>query len=274
MVTGRGLLESPRWHDGRLYFSDWSAHEVLALGADGACDIVAQVESLPLCMDFRPDGRMLILSVVDELLLQLEPDGSLTTSADLAGVARGWNDIVVDGRGNAYLNGAGFNPMTGEPPAPGHVTLVTPDGVACKVGDGLSFPNGMAVTADNTTLIVAESYAKRLTAFDIAADGSLSNQRVWADLGDGVPDGICIDAENAVWFADVPNKRCSRVSEGGEVRQTVTLDRGGFACMLGGPERTTLFVVGAEWRGMKEMVAPGSGRVYATEVTVPGAGWP
>src|SRR2546423_13139329 len=143
--------------------------------------------------------------------------------------------------------------MAGEDFAPGIVALVTPDGSARQVADGIAFPNGMLVTPDDSTLIVAESYAKRLTAFDIAADGGLSNRRVWADLGDGVPDGICMDAENAVWYADVPNERCVRVREGGEVLQTIELDRGCFACALGGPERRTLYVTANQWRGTEHM---------------------
>jgi sugar lactone lactonase YvrE len=144
------------------------------------------------------------------------------------------------------------------------------------VADDIAFPNGMAVTGDNSTLIVADSYRHNLAAFDISADGGLSGRRIWADLGEGTPDGICLDEQNAVWYADVPNQRCVRVAEGGAVLQTVGLDRGGFACALGGPGRTTLLIVAAEWRGMTEsqMVAPGSGRVLATEVDVPGAGWP
>jgi len=145
-----------------------------------------------------------------------------------------------------------------------------------QVADDIAFPNGMAVTADNSTLIVADSYRHNLVAFDIGADGTLSNRRIWADLGDGVPDGICADEQNAVWYADVPNQRCVRVARGGRILRTVGLDRGGFACMLGGPRRTTLFVVAATWQGMteSEMVAPGSGQVLAVDVDVPGAGWP
>ena len=157
----------------------------------------------------------------------------------------------MDGRGNAYVNNIGFDFPGGEF-APGTIALVTPDGSARQVADGVAFPNGMAVTPDNSTLIVAESYGNKLTAFDIAADGSLSNRRVWADLGDGVPDGICLDAENAVWYADVPNKRCVRVREGGEVLQTIELDRGCFACMLGGADGRTLFMMATEWRGPDE----------------------
>src|SRR5262249_42216112 len=137
---------------------------------------------------------------------------------------RGWNEIVVDGRGNTYVNGCGFDLLAGEAFAPGIVALVTPEGVARQVADGIAFPNGMAVTPDNSTLIIAESYGQKLTAFDIATDGGLANRRVWADLDGGVPDGICLDAGNAIWYGDVPHKRCVRVREGGEVLQTIDLD--------------------------------------------------
>jgi sugar lactone lactonase YvrE len=274
LLTGRGLVESPRWHGDRLYFSDWSAGEVLATDLAGRSEVVAQVKSLPLCTAWLPDGRMLIVSSPDGRLLQLEPDGALTMYADLG--KPGWNDIVADGRGHAYVNGAGFNPMAGEEFAPGSVFLATADGSVRQVAGDIAFPNGMAVTADNSTLIVADSYRHQLVAFDIGADGGLSGRRVWADLGDGVPDGICADAQDAVWYADVPGRRCVRVGEGGKVLQTVELDRGGFACTLGGPARTTLFIVAAQWQGMTaaEMVAPGSGQVLAVDVEVPGAGWP
>jgi sugar lactone lactonase YvrE len=144
------------------------------------------------------------------------------------------------------------------------------------VADDIAFPNGMAVTADNSTLIVADSYRHDLVAFDIGADADLSGRRIWAHVGDGVPDGICTDEQNAVWYADVPNQRCVRVAEGGAVLQTVELDRGAFACALGGPRGTTLFIVAAAWQGMteSEMVTPGSGQVLAVDVGVPGAGWP
>ena len=274
LLTGRGLVESPRWHGDRLYISDWSAGEVLAVGLEGHYEVIARVRSLPLCTAWRPDGRLLIVSSPDGRLLRREHDGSLVTHADLG--RPGWNDIVVDGRGNAYVNGAGFNPVAGEESRPGSVHLVAADGTVRQVAGDIAFPNGMAVTADNSTLIVADSYRHQLVAFDIGADGGLSGRRVWADLGEGVPDGICADAQGAVWYADVPNKRCVRVAAGGAVLQAVELDRGGFACVLGGPERATLFIVAAEWRGMteSEMVTPGSGRVLAVDVEVPGAGWP
>ena len=271
LVTGRGLVESPRWHDDRLYFSDWSSGEVIAVDLTGVTEVVARVASLPLCTAFLPDGRLLVVSSPDGRLLRREADGSLVTHADLG--RPGWNDIVVDGRGNAYVNGADFDPRAGDRPRPGFVVLATPDGAVRRVADDIAFPNGMAVTPDNGTLIVADSYRHQLVAFTIGGDGGLSGRRVWADLGRGTPDGICVDAAGAVWYADVPNQWCRRVAEGGAVLRTVELDRDGFACALGGD---TLFVVAAQWRGMTEAepVTPGSGQVLAVPVDVPGAGWP
>jgi sugar lactone lactonase YvrE len=264
--------EAPRWHDGRLWFTDMGAGQVLAADLTGNSEIVAQVRTLGL--GFLPDGRLLIVSSGDKALLRRESDGSLVTHADLSGLARGhWNDLVVDGRGNAYVNDIGFD-FPGGAFAPGIVALVSPDGSARQVADGLAFPNGMAVTPDNSTLIVAESYGARLTAFDIAPDGSLSNQRVWAELPNGHPDGICLDAEGAVWYSDVPAKRCVRVCEGGEVLQSVELDRGCFACALGGADRRTLFMMAAEFSGTAGMAGTRTGQVRTVEAPAPGAGWP
>ena len=173
------------------------------------------------------------------------------------------------------MNGAGFNPLAGEKPAPGVIWLVRPDGTSRQVGGGIAFPNGMAITPDDSTLIVADSYTNKLVAFDITADGNLSNQRNWAQLGEGNPDGICLDAEGAVWYADVPHKHCVRVREGGEMLQTIALDRGGFSCMLGGAEGKTLFIATAQWPGMDKMIgAPRAGQIVMTQVSVPHAGRP
>jgi len=275
LATGLLLGESPRWHDGRLWFADWGAQELIAIDLAGTREVIGKVPSFPFSFDWLPDRQLLIVSARDRLLLRREADGRQVTYADLSRLSdHPWNEIVVDGRGNAYVNNIGFRFPGGEF-APGIVALVTPDGSARQVADGVAFPNGMVVTPDNATLILAESYGKKLTAFDIAADGSLSNRRIWADLAGGAPDGICLDAEMAVWYSDVPNKRCVRVREGGQVLQTIDLDRGCFACMLGGANGTTLFLLAAEWRGaanMREMAR--TGQLLSAQAPAPHAGWP
>jgi sugar lactone lactonase YvrE len=183
-----------------------------------------------------------------------------------------WNDVVVDGRGNVYVNNIGFEFPEGEF-APGLVALVTPDGQARTVADDLAFPNGMAVSPDGRTLIVAESYGQRLTAFEIRPDGSLAGRRTWAEVEDH-PDGICLDAEGAVWYGDVGNRRCVRVSEGGRVRQVVDLDQGCFACVLGGPDRRTLFMVTNAWADGGEEGGRPLGSVLSITAPAPGAGRP
>jgi sugar lactone lactonase YvrE len=274
LLSGLAYVESPRWHDDRLWFAHWGAGEVVAVNLDGVREVVGSgPPGLGWSIGWLPDGRLL---VTGEALMRREPDGSMLQHADLSALSDDWNEIVVDGRGNIYVNGrCDFDPGEGDPP--GIIALVTPDGSVRQVADAIAFPNGMVVTADNSTLIVAESFAGRLTAFDIAADGSLSNRRPWAQLGDGVPDGICIDAEGAVWYGDVPNQRCVRVREGGEVLQTVELDRGCFACALGGPDGRTLFILAAEWRGIEKLdqtLAARTGRVLTIPAPLPGAGWP
>jgi sugar lactone lactonase YvrE len=267
LLTGLAMGESPRWHQNRLWFSDWGAQEIVAVDVDGHSEVAVRVPfGLPFCIDWLPDGQLVVVSGREGLLLRKEEDGTLVTHADLRGLSDGvWNEIVVDGRGNTYINGG-----------PGIIALVSANGSVRQVADSIAFPNGMAVTPDNSTLIIAESHGKKLTAFDIAADGSLSRRRVWADLH-GYPDGICLDAEGAVWYADVPNKCCVRVREGGDVVQSIKVDRGCFACMLGGPHRKTLFIVATEWHGMEkipEVAGARTGRVLTFQVYTPGAGWP
>ena len=268
LLSGIAMGESPRWHRNRLWFSDWGAQEILAIDTQGRSEVVVRTPfELPFCIDWLPDGRLLIVAGRESRVVRREHDGSLVTHVDLRDISNQfWNEIVVDGRGNTYVNGG-----------PGIIALVTAAGSVRQVADGIAFPNGMAITPDNRILIIAESHGKKLSAFDVDSDGALSNRRAWADLGAGVPDGICIDAENAVWYADVPNKRCVRVREGGEVLQTIDLDRGGFACMLGGSDRRTLFIVTAEWRGMdkiQEVAKARTGQVLTIEAPAPGAGWP
>jgi sugar lactone lactonase YvrE len=262
LLDGLRVGESPRWRDGRLWLCHWGAGEVLAVDAAGAAEVVARVDTtIPFSIDWLPDGRLLIVSGPERRLLDYADLGELP--------ATGFNEIVVDGRGNAYVNGGfGFE-------GPWLIAVVTPDGAAREVADGVAFPNGMAVTPDDSTLIVAESYGRCLTAFDIAPDGGLTNRRVWADCGDGVPDGICLDEEGAVWYADVPNRRCVRVREGGEVLDTVQLDRGCFACMLGGDDGRSLFILAAEWLGPARMFdGPPTGQVVVTRAPAAHAGRP
>jgi sugar lactone lactonase YvrE len=272
LVEGVVFGESPRWHDGRLWFSDWGANQVIALNADGSHEVVVSIPSFPMCIDFLPDGRLLVVDSAQRRLLRREPDGSLVEHADLSLVSsKPWNDIVVDQRGNAYVNNIGFDFPGGEF-APGTVVVVTSDGTVVPVADDLAFPNGMAITPDGTTLIVAESYAKRLTAFEIGRDGALANRRVWAETPDDHPDGICLDAEGALWYADVGNQHCVRVREGGDVIASVDLDRGAFACALSREQNPRLFVVGQKWGGPNS--AKPTGQVVAFPAAAPGAGWP
>lgn len=283
LLRGQGLLESPRWRAGRMWVADWTAGLIRTVDDAGQARTVVEHRSLPLCFDFLPDsaaGDGLILTSSSLLaLLRLSADGTLSRYADLSALsAHGPNDIVIDGRGNTYVNNVNFDFAAGPPagdPAPGFVALAT-EGSARIVADDLAFPNGMAVTADNSTLIVAESYRHRLTAFDIGIDGSLSNRRVWADVGEHSPDGICLDRAGAAWYADVGAACCVRVRQGGEVLDHLQLDRGAFACMLGGNDCCTLFVVAAHWPGPQHLRdhTDWDGTVFAVRSAVPGAGWP
>ncbi|HSS68412.1 MAG TPA: SMP-30/gluconolactonase/LRE family protein [Nocardioidaceae bacterium] len=281
VASGFGLVESPRWHDGRLWFSDWTAGEIRRLGDDGSSEVAVRHESLPLCFDFQPDGTMLVVSSAQRKLLRLTGDGELVEHADLEPLSRGGaNDIVVDGRGNAYVNShdapMGTMAADGEK-ATGRVYLVPAVGQPRLVADDLDFPNGMAITADNATLIVAESYRHRLTAFAIGPDGDLGERRVFAALPERCPpDGISIDAEGAVWVADVPNQSCFRFAEGGALLEEHVLDRGAFACVLGGQDGNVLYAVGSQWPGMQDLAdfRDWDGTVWSTPVTSARAGWP
>lgn len=272
-MDGITFGESPRWRDGRLWFSDWAAGTVFSVAADGSYTVEAQVDSFPLCIDFLPDGTLLLVSSADRRVLRRTHDGMLEFHADLSPVStKPWNDIVVDGRGNAYVNNTGFDFPGGEY-APGLIARVTVDGTVTTVADDLAFPNGMALTSDGATLIVAESYAERLTAYDVAEDGTLSGRRVWADTPGDHPDGICLDTEGTVWYADVGNKHCVRVDDRGEALATVDLDRGAFACALSRGVQPKLFVVGQDWAG-PDAVGGATGQVVCCPAPAPGAGHP
>ena len=262
LLTDIVMGESARWHEGHLWFCDWGAGEVIRL-VDDKAEVVGRMRGLPFCIDWLPGGDLLILDGPGAALLR-----SAKPFADLSGIdgAHPWNDIATDSRGNAFVNNIGYD-FPGGAPAPGLIAVVTPDGAARQVADGLLFPTGMAVTADDTTLIVAESHAGRLTAFDIDPDGSLGNRRVWAELPSAAPDGICLDASGAVWYADVPHRQCVRVREGGEILETVAFDLGAFDCALSGD--AVLYTVTADYTDPAAMFTSRTGRLVATPVSVP-----
>jgi sugar lactone lactonase YvrE len=272
LLTDLAMGESARWHGGRFWCSDWVAGEVLATDVAGPRagdrEVVARSTSFPFCFDWLPDGQMLVTGARG--LERLAPDGSLVPHVELTGLSSyGWNEVIVDRRGNAYVNNVNFE-VSGQPDmevgsTSGLIAVVTPDGDARLVAEGLAFPNGMAILPDGATLVVAESFASRLTAFDIDADGGLSNRRAWADVA---ADGISVDREGAIWCAS--QDACLRVEEGGAVLQRVPLDRAGFSCALGGPTGTTLYIVANRWQGFDNIgKGPRTGRVYSTEVPVP-----
>jgi sugar lactone lactonase YvrE len=273
VLDGLAFPEGPRWHDGRLWFSDMHAHEVVALDVtSGERETVVAVPRCPSGLGWLPDGTLLVVSMEDRRLLKLV-DGALVEHADLSPWATfHCNDMVVDYAGRAYVGNFGFNLHEREDPVPATMVRVDPDGTATPVADELRFPNGTVIY--DTTLVVGESYGGCLTAFDIGGDGSLSNRRTWAQLEGAVPDGICLDAEGAIWVASPLSNEVVRVLEGGEVTDRIALDRGAFACMLGGKDRRTLLVCTSQSSDPVESAQQRSGRIEAIPVRVPGAGLP
>jgi sugar lactone lactonase YvrE len=281
LLDGLAMGESPRWHDGRLWFPHWGTEEIVAVDLDGNARVMARKPpGLGHAIGWLPDGRLL---VTGDRLSRHERDGAIVAHADLGHISKHvWSELTVDGRGNIYVNSIGFDfdaEMTERVKDPskdptGVIALCTPDGTARKVADGIAFPNGMVVTPDNRTLIVSESFTGKLLAFDVGADGALSRRRVWAE---GVaPDGICLDADGAVWTGTWQNE-CVRVAEGGEILDRIQLDSPCFAAMLGGPQRRTLFMMANRFLGpdkFDEMLAQRSGQVLVAGVRTPGAGWP
>jgi sugar lactone lactonase YvrE len=280
LLDGLAMPESPRWHDDRLWFSNWGTRQIVAVDLDGNSEVVGEgPDGLGWATNWFPDGTMLITGPE---LMRVEADGSRVRHADLSHISPlGWSEITVDGRGNVYVNTinfdfAEFSDVLSSGRAPGKIALVTPGGEVREVANELAFPNGMVITPDNNMLVVAESFAARLTAFDIAHDGALSNRRLWAD-GVG-PDGICLDADGCIWAssANMAND-CARIREGGDVLERIDLGRPCFATMLGGPDRQTLFMLTAEWRGtegIEDVIKARTGQVLVAEAPTPGVGWP
>ncbi len=266
--------EGPRWHDGRLYFSDMHGHTVNAVDLDGRAELIAEVAQSPSVLGWLPDGRMLIASMHDRKVLRLE-GGSLRLHADLSSLASSLcNDMVVDAAGRAYVGNFGHDFFKGEPQKSAEVILVNPDGSARIVASDMMFPNGSVIPPGGRTLIVGESMAHRLTEFDINADGTLANRRVWAELGDSLPDGIALDAEGAIWVASPFTHELTRVRKGGEVVERIQREQMPIACALGGPGRRTLFLLTSETVVPDECRQKHSARIEMTEVEVPGAGLP
>ena len=274
LVDGLAFPEGPRWHDGRLWFSDMHFHRVVAVDLQGNTETIVEVPQQPSGLGWLPDGRLLVVSMTDRKLLRLDP-GGLVEHADLSALASfHCNDMVVDAEGRAYVGNFGFDLEAQADFKTAELVLATPDGHTRVVADELGFPNGTVITPDGATLIVGESFRERLTAFDVAADGGLSGRREWAPTPGAVPDGICLDAEGGIWVASPTSAEVLRVREGGEVTRRISVSTQAFACMLGGPERRTLFVCTAASSSARETRAQPRGRIEFTEVEVPGAGLP
>jgi sugar lactone lactonase YvrE len=277
VMSGLAFGEGPRWHGGRLWFSDMHAQQVIALAPDGAHEVIVEVPNDPSGLGWLPDGRLLVVSMRDRRVLRLESNARLVEHANLWDLAPfHCNDMVVDSVGRAYVGNFGWDLHGGGGPRTTSLVRIDPDGSATDVADDLSFPNGTVITPDGRTLIVGESMARRLTAFDIDPDGSLSNRRVWAELPQGnLPDGICLDADGAIWSACPISGLVLRIAEGGEILQTIDTGRGGaFACMLGDDDRRTLYLCTAETSDPDQCKAMRAGRIERLRVDVPGAGLP
>jgi len=271
-----GLLfpEGPRWHEDKLWFSDMQLHQVMTVDLDGNSEIIVEVAASPSGLGWLPDGRLLVVSMLDRRLLRLDPEG-LTKVADLFDLASyHCNDMVVDAQGRAYIGNFGFDLAANTGLKPAEIIMVMPDGGAQIVAEDVFFPNGTVITPDGKTLIVAETYANCLTAFDIEPDGTLSNRRVWASLEGKFPDGICLDVEGAIWVTAPHPGEVIRVQEGGHITHRVEVSTQPYACMLGGSDRRTLFVCTAGSSNPEEIHAAPNGKIEIVEVDVPGAGLP
>jgi sugar lactone lactonase YvrE len=274
LAEGFAFLESPRWRDGKLWVSDMHDDRVLTVDLAGRRETVVEVPGRPSGLGWLPDGRLLVVSMTERRLLRLDACG-LGVAADLSGIATfHCNDMVVDAHGRAYVGNFGYDFESGEAPRLAVLALVLPDGTVRVAADDLAFPNGAVFTPDGRTVIVGESFGMRLTAFDVAPDGMLGRRRVWAALEGAVPDGICLDAEGAVWVASPLGKEVLRVREGGQVVERIPTASQAIACMLGGADRRTLFVLTAQSFNRDECRHQRNARIEVVGVDVPGAGLP
>ncbi len=283
LMKGLTFGEGPRWHENKFYFSDFYSHKVYSLDLSGKYEVIVEIPNQPSGLGWTPDGTMLIVSMKDRKLMSFK-DGQLKERADLSEFS-GFhcNDMVVDIDGNAFIGNFGFNTYDGEEIKPTNLILVKPGEEPVLAADNLFFPNGTVITPDNKTLIVGETYAARLTAFDKSEDGSLSNRRIWADLKANaeegtvpLPDGMCIDEEGAIWVASPSTAEVIRVHEGGMISERIPVQTNAFACMLGGEDRRTLFICTSNGSGVDPEAAlrEKSGKIEITQVDVPGCGKP
>jgi len=276
IVGGFAFVEGVRWRDDQLWFSDMHGDAVYRLDADGELDVVAKVPHRPSGLGWLPGGDLLIVSMADRKVLRRNDDGELSLHADLSALAQTpFNDMVVDGQGRAYVGNFGFETAKGDTVCTSIIARVDPDGSVCQATDDLLFPNGMVITPDGNTLIAAETYGARLTAFDIEADGSLSGRRLFAQLMDGsVPDGIALDDQGAVWMASPTTKDCLRVLPSGEIAQRIDTGRQAITCTLGGEARKTLYIALSDSTDREKCRASMNAEIVSVRVDVPGAGLP
>ena len=273
--TGVDFGEGPRWHDGLLWFSDFYRHGVFTLDADGNETRVVTVETQPSGLGWLPDGTLLISSMLDMKVLALGDDGQLRDYADLSAIAEyKGNDMVVAADGTAYVGNFGFGLDEGAAFEFAALAGVRPDGTVFVAAEDLMFPNGSVITPDGSTLIVGESFGGQYTAWDIEADGSLSNRRIWAKIDGHVPDGCCLDADGAIWMGDVTNNRFCRVHEGGEISEMIEVDGAAVACILGGEDGKTLFMLVSPGTAPEDLAGQGKSVIMSTRVDAGAAGLP
>lgn len=267
IVSDMAFGESVRWHEGRVWFCDWVDGDVISVAPDGSDRRVhAHLDGAPICIDWRPDGGMLVVDGASHLLLQHDDTHGLNVVADVSDISdRPWNEVAAHPSGRAYVNGIGFDMMGGEQPTTGQIAVAESDGEVRQVADGLEFPNGMVISPDGETLLVAESYAGRITAFTITGDGSLTDRRAFAEIEGSAPDGISLAPDGSLWYADVPNQHCRRVAQGGSVLETIDVDRGCFSCAIS--PTGTLYIAATVWD--EHTFTSRSGVVLAVETEMP-----